>query len=239
MQKSSQPALTSIRQLLKYFGIGLLESKRPPRSSKSSLCEWGPQVYAVSFLSQAHGPSGLRHFTAFPAPDVVEDDFWEEGNPLSPPHAAQRPVQAPCEAHYRLWAELSNLRDQGYLIQAERRGRGKMTPYAYAPLKAYQKSLRGMKGLQFDDTVLDLWARQVQNEYESAEHAYEKFMQDSKEKQQSGMGAGLGSVRRFLNAWHKDLERDIEAKQKQARFPESSISSGQDCTRPCLEPGYD
>ena len=164
---------------------------------------------------------GLRPFTALPWPEQTEEEFWEDSSPQrtleAGPQAAQPSTsQEPGEAHYELWAQLSNVRDQAILVQAERRERGKPnTPYPFAPVSAYVEGLHSHKDGHFDDTVLDLWTRQVQSEIRAAVDARESYMADTNDKRQSGLGSDLSSMRRFLKDWHAQLVKAVDVEHQQ------------------------
>ena len=207
MQKSSSPALNQLLRVVRSCKATFWEFEAAPATARAASCDWTRH-------QQAPGPwfppPGPRLFSALPAlAPSTEEDWWNR------PEDTAR--QVPGEAHYQLWAQLANIRDQGTLRQAERRTRGKPnTAYPFAPVTAYLNSRK--RNGEFDDTVLDLWARQVQQEMKVAQDAYNAYMEDAKKKGLKGMGSGLSSMRKFLKEWHPQLLKAIETEQAEVSW---------------------
>ncbi len=226
MRKSITPTLAQLLKLVKSFEVNLTPTAATCSSARAA--ERTLQHRLIHPSAQGFQPSSLRPYTALPWPELTDEDFWEDRS-HQPALQTQSETAQPgsnqelSEAHHQLWAQLSNLRDQGILIQAERRERGKpATAYPFAPISAYLESLHGQEDGGFDDTMLDLWARQVQTEMKAAQHAFDTYMTDTKEKRQSGAGSGLHFMRHFLRRWHPLLVKAVEEEQQEVYMSTSA-----------------
>ena len=216
MRKSNPPALRQLLQVAKSFTAFSQElAQRSHLTSRAVLCDW-PLTQQAGFA--ARHPVSLRPFSALPAVEQAGSDWFEDA-PDAAGVAEPRtgPAQEPSAAHYQLWAQLSNLRDQGVLIQAERQDRGRpATAYPFAPISAYLDSLHGKRDKgQFDDTVLDLWARQVQQEMKAGQDAFNAYMDETRDQNKKGTGSAVSSMRRFLSRWHPQLVAATEKEQEE------------------------
>ena len=216
MHKSGQSIAKQLLQVAKALHVYSQDlAQSSGAASRAVLSEW---TLAQQAGLAARSPWGLRHFSALPAPEQTVQDWWEGGSEAASCH--QQPSTGPSQEHYQLWAQLANLRDQGILVQADRRVRGKLTTeYPFAPISAYLDALHGKRDEgQFDDTVLDLWARQVQQELKAGQDAYHAYMDEAKTQTKKGKGSGVSSMRKFLKRWHPQLVAATETEQKQVKL---------------------